>query len=279
MNLIDKEVTHKVFGEGSIVDQDDSFITIKFDDNLKKFVYPDVFGTFIKLHDRDLAETLDKVIVKRVIKEEKIERKREETRERDRQIQTLKNKLKKEGIHESSQIVFWIDEEEKEVVFNQWNIFAGQVKSGKNKGNPSRVARLRPNSATLLTSRDSDQDEIERRIHGLYMVSETFAGNESDDGTVPSHETYRIELTDEESEKMLFWNYYLNKSYPHRTTWNSGRYRYYDNIWTAQILKDIIALRTDEEEIKAAELFLEHFCDMNDIEIEDIPMPAGALKQ
>lgn len=111
------------------------------------------------------------------------------------------------------------------------------------------------------------------------MVEDTFTGNLSDDGIVPAHTEHRIELTKEEAEKMLFWNYYINTNHPHRMTWNSGKYRYFDNIWTAQIVKDIIALRTDEEEIKAAENFLEYFCQLNALDINNIPEADGALKQ
>src|SRR5699024_6101102 len=118
----------------------------------------------------------------------------------------------------------------------------------------------------------------ERRIIGLYMVNETFSGELNEDGNIPAHTEFRIELTEEEADKMLFWNYYINHNYPHRTTWNSGKYRYFDNIWTAQILKDIIALKTDEEEIKEVEKFLEYFCQMNIVDINHIPEASGALK-
>lgn len=62
-------------------------------------------------------------------------------------------------------------------------------------------------------------------------------------------------------------------------TWNAGKYRYFDNVWTAQILKDIIALKTAEDEIKVAESFLKYFCKMNAVDMDDIPEPNGALKQ
>lgn len=35
MNLINEEVTHKVFGEGNIVDHDESVITIDFNEDIK----------------------------------------------------------------------------------------------------------------------------------------------------------------------------------------------------------------------------------------------------
>src|SRR5699024_2834105 len=247
VNLINEEITHKVFGEGNIVDHDDSIITVDFNEDIKKFVYPDAFGNFITLNDRDTAKSLKNILLKRTMEEEAQERKR--------------------------------DEEEQQSVFTDWQVFTGKVQSGKNKGQPNRAARVSPNSAGLLTARESDQPETERRILGLYMVNETFSGNLNDDGMVPAHAEFRSELTDQEAEKMLFWNYYINNNYPDRTTWNSGKYRYFDNVWTAQILKDIIALKTDEEQIKEAKNFLEYFCQMNVLDIDNIPEANGALKQ
>lgn len=279
MNLINEKITHKVFGKGSIVDHDDSFITVDFSEDTKKFVYPDAFGEFITLKDGEMAKSLQKILVKREKKEKALEKEREIEREKRAKEQRRRERIENLKIHESSQIVFWLDEEEQQNVFTDWNVFLGNVQSGKNKGEPNRAPRLSPNSAGILTVREPDQPETERRIIGLYMADETFVGNLSEDGMVPAHEDFRIKLTDEEAEKMLFWNYYINKTYPHRTTWNSGKYRYFDNEWTAQILKDLIALRTDEEQIKEIEKFLEYFCEMNGLNIEEIPEASGALKQ
>lgn len=132
--------------------------------------------------------------------EEALERKREEEKERQASEQQRREKLKNPRVYESSQIVFWLDEEEKQRVFTDWQVSTGKIQSGKNKGQLNRVARLRPNSAGLLTARESDQPETKRRILGLYMVNETFSGNLSEDGMVPSHAEFRIELTDQEAE-------------------------------------------------------------------------------
>ena len=279
MNLINEEVTHKVFGEGNIVDHEESIITIDFNEDIKKFVYPDAFGKFITLNDRSIAETFKKIFLKKEMEAEALEKKREEENERRVLEQQRKEKMKNHKIHESSQVVFWLDEEEQQNVFVDWQASTGTLQSGKNKGQPNRAARLGPNSVGLLTARASNQAETERMILGLYMVSETFSSDLTDDGMVPSHSEFRIELTDQEAEKMLFWNYYINKTYPDRTAWNSGKFRYFDNVWTAQILKDIIALKTDEDEIKEVKNFLEYFCQMNVLDIDDIPEASGALKQ
>lgn len=279
VNLINEEITHKVFGEGNIVEQNETVITIDFNDDIKKFVYPDAFRKFITLNDQNTAKTLKELLLKRDLEEQAFERERKEEKERQVLEQQRREKLKNHKIHESSQIVFWLDEEEQQNVFSDWKVFTGKVQSGKNKGQQNRAARLRPNSAGLLTARKPDQPETERRILGLYMVNETFSGDLSDDEIIPAHPEFRIELTDQEAEKMLFWNYYFNKNYPHRTTWNTGKFRYYDNVWTAQILKDLIALKTDEEEFKEVTNFLKYFCQMNALDMDNIPEASGALKQ
>lgn len=279
MNLINEKITHKVFGKGLIVDHDDAFITIDFENDTKKFVYPDALGNFIQLKDRKVAKSLEDILEKtkreKAIREEKLEAEQRQQAEDAYRREKLKN-LK---IHESSQIVFWLDEEEQSSALTDWTVFTGEVQSGKNKGKPNIVARLRPNSSVLLTVREPEQEETERKILGLYMVKEIFSGDLNEDGMIDAHETYRIKLSEEESKKMLFWNYYINKNYPHRTTWNSGKYRYFDNIITAQIIQDIISLKTDKNEIEEAEKFLEYFCEMNLLDIADVPESNGALKQ
>ncbi|MFS0575672.1 malate synthase [Sporosarcina sp. 179-K 3D1 HS] len=279
MNLINEEITHKVFGEGNIVDHEGSIITIDFNEDIKKFVYPDAFGKFITLNDRNTAKSLKKILLKKEMEEEELDRQRAEKIERQVLEQQRRERLKNHKIHESSQLVFWLDEEEQQNVFTDWQVSTGMIQSGKNKGQPNRVARLGPNSAVLLTARESDQPETERRILGLYLVEETYSGNLGDNGMIPSHAEFRIELTEQEAEKMLFWNYYINQNYPHRTTWNSGKHRYFDNVWTAQILQDIIALQTDDEHIKKSKNLLEYFCQMNAIDMDNIPEASGALKQ
>jgi hypothetical protein len=279
VNLINEEITHKVFGNGSIVDHDGSVITVDFTDGIKKFVYPDAFGKFIKLNNRNTAQALQKIIAKKEMEKEELERKREEVKAQQALEQQRRENLKNYKIHESSQIVLWLDEEELQDVFTDWRASTGKVQNGKDKGQPNKAARLRPNSACLLTARGSDQPETERRILGLYMIDEAFSGDLSDDGMISAHTKFRIKLTEQEAEKMLLWNYYINKNFPQRMSWNSGKFRYFDNVWTAQILKDIVGLRTDQEYIEQAENFLEYFCQMNLLDMANIPEANGALKR
>ena len=65
MNLINKKVTHKRFGTGIIVKQNASNIEIHFESENKMFVYPDVFGKHLKLHDKSDAKSLEEIIQKK----------------------------------------------------------------------------------------------------------------------------------------------------------------------------------------------------------------------
>ena len=62
MNLINKKVTHKHFGIGSIVEHNESSIEINFETENKKFVFPDVFGKYLTLHDKNDAKSLELII-------------------------------------------------------------------------------------------------------------------------------------------------------------------------------------------------------------------------
>jgi hypothetical protein len=281
MNLINKKVTHKHFGMGSVVKQSDSFIEINFATENKKFIFPDVFGEHLKLHDQNAAVTLEKVIQNREMERKQEEWEREEEKKlqrKEREIRLEHEKLMKDHkLHPQSQMVFWCDTDEQTSSFSEWKVFSGEIKSGKNKGQPNKPVRMHQNSACLLTARNSGMHEKDRRILGVYMVNEEFIGKLCEDGYIPAHSEYRLKLSEQESEQMLFWNYYLNEKYPNKTTWNTGKYRYFDNLWMAQILRDLISLKSNPEEQELAQRFFEHFCKMNQIRAQELAEPNGAL--
>lgn len=283
VDLMNKQVTHKKFGKGSVVEFSDTSIEIRFKSGNKRFIFPDAFGTHLSILDKEAAKHLKAVKAERQKvqrKEEKQFRKDEEQRykERKRLIQREKI-LKNLKIHPSSQAVFWCDEKDQEKVFKDWTAFTGTSKSGKNKGKARKFSRLHPNSACLLTARAKSMKEEKRYILGLYMAEEDFIGKLCEDGLIPAHPDHRIKLTEKESEKMLFWNYYVNEKFPHKMTWNAGKCRYLNNIWIAQILKDIIAMRKNKKDKESAQEFLDYFCQLNEIDQKSVPKPNGALKR
>ncbi|MEH7226611.1 malate synthase [Bacillus sp. JJ1566] len=281
MNLINEKVSHKRFGKGNVVSLNDSIIEVHFASENKKFVFPDAFGKHLKLQDKTAADSIKRIIQKKELEQEKVEQEKEADKERQRKEQQLRLEheklMKNYKLHPDSQIVFWCDSEELSKVFTEWKVFTDLIKSGNNKGKPNKPTRIFPNSVCLLTERDSSMNEKDRRILGVYMVNEDFIGKLCEDGYIPAHSEYKLQLTEQESDRMPFWKYYLNEKSPHKMTWNTGKYRYFNNVWMAQILLDIVSLKSDTPEQKLAQDFFKHFCRMNRILEEEIPEPNGAL--
>ncbi len=281
MNLINKLVTHKRFGKGSVVEHNDSYIEIDFTGENKRFVFPDAFGKYLTLVDQRAANS-----VERMMQKMNTEREQEELElEKEKALQLLEQQqlfeqeklMKNHKIHPCSQAVFWCKEQDQDRIFTEWSVFAGLIKSGIKKGQPNRLVRMHQNSACLLTAREPDMPEKDRYILGAYMVNKAFIGKLCEDGYIPASAEYRLRLTEQECKKMLFWKYYKNERYPNNMTWNTGDYRYFKNIWMAQILLDIISLKSEPQERELAQKFFKYFCKMNKIEEKQLPKPNGAL--
>ena len=180
-------------------------------------------------------------------------------------------------LHPESQVVFWCDKEEQRNAFEKGGIFVGEIKTGVNKGQPVKINRVHQNSAVLVTRKEHGIQEENRLIHGVFMVKKGYIGKLSEGGFIPAHSNYKIQLSEEESKQMPLWKYYTNKKSPNKISWNTGKYRYFDNEWMAQILLDIYSIKTDPLEKQVVQQFLFHFCKMNNISVEDITQPTGLL--
>lgn len=280
MELVDKKVLHGTFGKGNVVSCDSEYIEVDFEEEgTKKFVFPDVFGEYMSLTDTKAFDLVkEKIQQQEEEREIEAERLRQERAIEEERLQALEQKrnIKTIRIHPELQSVFWAKDGEEEEIFNDWKVFVGKIKNGDRKGQPRRLARMTGTSACLITKRESDNREKKRRILGLFLAQESFKGT-TEDGYIEAHPDYRLQLSEEESQKMLFWNYYINKKFPKRQTWNSGRQRYFDNVWMAQILRDIVTLREGKEDQAYAENFFKHFCKINRINPEELEEAAGVL--
>lgn len=283
MDLVNEQVTHKVFGIGKVVKHNGSYVKIDFPSGHKKFVFPDAFGTYLTLTDPKTVNSFKKFL------QEKKKAREEKEKQRLKEFKTFRNeqgqrfmerkelaKIRKttHKINPRSQSVFWCEDQELDSVFTEWKVSTGVIISGQKKGQPKRLAQIGKNSACLITVRNADEPEKERRILGVFMVNKNFNNK---NGYIPAHSEYRLVLSGQEAEQMLFWNYYINEKYPHKVTWNTGRHRYFNNVWMAQILQDIIALKKDPQEQEVAQRFFEYFCQMNRLNKEELPQPKGAL--
>ena len=93
MNLIGKKVRHNKFGEGTIIEQDSSCISVKFvtEDNPKKFMYPSCFKTFLKLLDADAAVQANTTVKRH----EEQERKKKQQDAREAEARRFIRKMQK----------------------------------------------------------------------------------------------------------------------------------------------------------------------------------------
>lgn len=279
MNLADKKVVHETFGKGNVVNYNDSYIKINFESGNKKFIFPDAFRKYITFTDQRATDLVRKKIQQKEekLKKEELILEREKALEQKRQdLLEEKENMKNRRIHPQIQSVFWPKEQEDQI-FTEWRVFTGRIKTGKREGQPRQLVRMNQNSACLITKREPSMLEEGRQILGVFMPEETFSGRSCEDGYIIAHPEYRLRLSEQESEKMLFWNYYVDKRFPNKTTWNSGSHRYFDNIWMAQILRDIVSLKEKPQEQKEAQSFFEYFCRIHEIEEDELLKPNGAL--
>lgn len=280
MDLLNKKVTHQSFGDGQIIACTENSIEIAFAEDTKKFVFPDAFAKHLII-EPSMKDAIDELVQRQIAIETEKALQKEKEAEKQRKMYELKvehDKLMRNyKMHPAAQIVFDCTVEEQTEVFKDWRIFAGEVKSGKNKGMPSKPTRLHANSAVLLTALAPNAKEEDRRIIGMYMVKERFIGKTCTDGFIPSHSVYKIELTEEESAQMPFWQYYTDEKNTSKIAWKSGKHRYFNNEWMARILKDVVGLKDDEAEQQVAMKFLMHFCRMNQLIMDDLQEANGTL--
>ena len=75
------EVTHKVFGNGIVEKVKDKYVTVRFANLNKTFVYPDAFNGFLQAADEtvaaQIAEDLAEVQAKRAAHEAELAKERE----------------------------------------------------------------------------------------------------------------------------------------------------------------------------------------------------------
>jgi len=62
IDLINTTVTHKIFGNGKVINKTNNYITVSFDTFEKEFVYPSVFVDFLTLQDTVISDEVNEII-------------------------------------------------------------------------------------------------------------------------------------------------------------------------------------------------------------------------
>lgn len=339
MNILGQIVTHKVYGRGSVIENDKSLIVVSFSAGEKKFMFPEAFGSFLLADDESFSvyvETLKKekeqveaeakareseeiVIKQAAVKKETSTRNKKLSRanvafkcnfcdggKSDRQVgfegvcsdSIISNNIAVEhrtwcGSEDSPCSDYYngkITREELDAkckddgfvcyesqMLRDWKALAGIVQNGDRKGEPMKLQQVQNNSLCVLTTRNPGSTENERYIFAVFLVDETYEGDNRAEGYVSTSSKFKLKLSPNEARKMLFWNYHCNSNNPGIPAWNSGLHRYFQDDVAAQILHDIVEVKNGTPDHALAEEFLNHFCKINGI--TDIDRPNGALKR
>lgn len=144
-----------------------------------------------------------------------------------------------------------------------WEMSAGMVVRGKNKGMPNKLLGVRTNSLCILTTQYPKMSSEDRYIFGVFLVKRSDEGDDVNAGMVEADEKYRISLNAAEAKKMPFWKYYQNDSDKAPTQWGTGLFRYIDDATAIKILEDIIEIKNDIREKEQAVELLNYFRNIN----------------
>lgn len=345
MNLIDKIVINKVYGEGTVVEQSDKHLNVLFAVGKKKFVFPDAFKRFLVAKDADTASEIKTYIEqfeyqKQRLKQEKLNEIQYKLEQRQASTKSASSIAKKK-LHNCANIAFKcnycdggqsadqvgfdgvcsdeairnnikverraecssdesaclkylngeIPREElndiaktEEFTCNEsrtlkdWKVFSGKIKTGVNKGKPTKLSRVRTNSLCVLTTRDPKTSEKDRYVFAVYLVDDTYETNGKVEGFITTESEYKIKLSPSEAKTLLFWNYHINENHPESTVWGSGLHRYFQNEQAAQLLRDIAEIKVGTPDEELAERFYTYFCRMNIINTNMLKQPEGVLR-
>lgn len=162
-------------------------------------------------------------------------------------------------------------------LLRDWEAYMGwdlTTDDGKPRKLPDYV---RTNSLCILTTREPEKSESERIVFAVFMVKEHIEGDESQAGGVKAHPDYRIELTPKQARKIFLWDYYSNRNNPLKPRWGTGLTRTMDDDNAVALLADIVKVKRGADDEAQALKLLEHFCELNGYDAENLPEKCGAL--
>ena len=269
MNLIDRQVLHKEFGNGKIIEHTASCVNVLFSSGVKKFLFPDAFGAYLELADQTAAEAV-----------ERYSQSKQEEAEAQRQAQMpaqpppakprrkpAKRKELLKTVTPDSNVAYRCTSSQAEEVLNQWSIPSNNDKKTPNRGCPARLHRY---SVCLITALDEGEPEQLRKIAGVFMLKEDPGRKDTDDRPISAHTKYRVRFLAEEAQSLSYWDFFAGEKCPDQMTWTGGKQRYVDNLRIAQILKEAAAIKKDPAEKELAERFFSHFCKTNRVDAKRV---------
>ncbi|MDD3369496.1 MAG: hypothetical protein PHP50_11540 [Lachnospiraceae bacterium] len=253
MELIGKKVTHKKFGAGKIMEINENKMKVSFKEDIKIFLFPDSFQNFLTIENKDAK---DFITQKQDANDLELETKKREQRKKA-QATVYAQKSRKSV---NSQAVFALKDNNIDEVSTNWTVFTGNHTTGKSKGTPRIPKNMNQNSACILTLKGEKEEEKDRAVVGLFMVSDDFIGEKCLNGMISAHKKHRI-IWNAEHEKLLFWDYLPEQSRLNK--WGSYEMKYLPVGIVKMILEDMIRETQGEVDQEPIMQFYRYFCNMN----------------
>lgn len=159
-----------------------------------------------------------------------------------------------------------------------WSAGAGVYHNGEREGQPMKFVHAGHNSLALLTTRKPHASDDQRMIFAVFLVNESDQGDESEEGYIWADKKYRLEMTPKEAEKLKFWDYYFNPNKPEKMVFGSGLHRYLTDLQGGQVLEEICRIKKGTPQEALAEEFFAYYCELKDLDVDQIAKPEGPLK-
>ena len=248
MELVGQNVKHVSYGPGVIVQQKDRFVYVDFDKaGQKRFAYPDAFSRFLTFEDASHQDQAN-------VQFEKHEAVQQEKRHQQWAKYERLEQLRNIRLSPQSQAVFDVDPADMEQLMEEGAVPTGTYLSGYSKGEAKVPNRMKPNTACLLTAVPAGGREKDRRILGLFMVSEDFYGSDCKNGLVEMHDIHRIQLPKE--SQPLYWSCFKHSDTVPR--WGRAAFKYFSNMEMQKILQ-AICRKTEETPLASRTDALYHY--------------------
>jgi len=164
-------------------------------------------------------------------------------------------------------------------MLRDWRAFAGVIQQGENRGRPMKLQKVQSNTLAILTTRKPYTEEEDRFIFAVFLVDDSYQGDNKEEGYVTTNSEYKIKLSNSEAVNLKFWDFYFNPNSPGTLAWGHGLHRYITDQQSVQILEAIVSLKAGTPDENLANRFAEHFCMIKGLERKRLPKPYGALKR
>jgi len=285
LELCGEIVKHKSFGRGQIVEFANNYATVLFDDSKeeKKFGYPSAFGAFLELENKSFFKQIEEDKNEITEKEAEDKRIKQELANLEITIKTkgsrarsAKSTTAKNSTSNCSNIAFKCNYCDDGQMLEIWTAGGGvaQNKDGK----PISLKNVRANSLAVLTTKLPRTKEKDRFIFAVFLIDENYEGDSNENGHVVANPKYIMQLSSSEARELKFWDYYFNPNKPEQIILGSALHRYLTDVQSAQMLKKICEVKKDPIEGELSREFLEHYCKIKKLEIDNLPIE-GALQR